>query len=55
MHKELVPSELIRTKPKTWDELGPLAQKLTKRDSNGMIRQYDLLFEWWNWNEVCRR
>jgi multiple sugar transport system substrate-binding protein len=49
MHEELVPKELIRTKPRTWDELGQLAQKLMKRDSRGRVTQYGLLFEWWNW------
>ena len=32
-----------------WDQLIPIAQKLTTRGSDGRIDRYGLLFEWWNW------
>ena len=35
--------------PWTWDQLIPIAQKLTKRGADGHITQYGLMFEWWNW------
>lgn len=33
----------------TWDQLIPIAQKLTKRDPDGKVERYGLMFEWWNW------
>jgi ABC-type glycerol-3-phosphate transport system substrate-binding protein len=35
--------------PWKWDQFIPIAQKLTKRDSEGRITQYGFMFEWWNW------
>ncbi len=51
LHRELVPPHLIATKPKTWEDMAKLAQKLTKRDAKGRVTQYGLLFEWWNWKQ----
>ncbi len=33
----------------TWQQLIPIAQRLTKRGPEGRITQYGLMFEWWNW------
>src|SRR5471030_2140453 len=33
----------------TWNEFIPIAQKLTRRGSDGRIERYGYLFEWWNW------
>lgn len=49
VHEELVPPELIKNPPKTWDEIAAVAQKFMKRDANGRVTQYGLLFEWWAW------
>lgn len=48
-HDDLVPDELVQEPPKTWDDLALIAQKLMKRDAQGRVSQYGLLFEWWAW------
>lgn len=35
--------------PWTWDQMIPIAEKLTQREPDGRVQQYGLLFEWWNW------
>ncbi len=50
-HQDLI-REAGVTIPKgswTWEQLIPIAQRLTKRGADGRITQYGLMFEWWNW------
>ncbi|HEX2998774.1 MAG TPA: sugar ABC transporter substrate-binding protein [Armatimonadota bacterium] len=37
--------------PWTWQQFIPLAQRLTVRDSNGRVKQYGLLCDWYNWQQ----
>jgi multiple sugar transport system substrate-binding protein len=49
-HADLLRQEgiAIPKAPWRWEQLIPLAQKLTKRGPDGKIERYGLLFEWWN-------
>ncbi len=33
----------------TWKAFVPLAQRLTRRDKNGHIKQYGFMYDWYNW------
>lgn len=48
-HQELMPAGLLPARIESWDQLAQIAQQLTKRDANGRVQRYGLLFEWWNW------
>jgi ABC-type glycerol-3-phosphate transport system substrate-binding protein len=37
--------------PWTWEELIPLAQRLTVRDEHGRIEHFGLFCDWWNWQQ----
>lgn len=40
--------------PWKWPEFIELAQKLTRRDSNGKPLQYGFIFEWWQWGDFLK-
>jgi multiple sugar transport system substrate-binding protein len=39
----------LPTGPWSWNQLIPIAQKLTTHSPDGRVDRYGLLFEWWNW------
>src|SRR5207237_10773923 len=47
-HKDLIARAGVRIPngPWTWDELVPIAKKLTIRDADGRVTQYGLLIDW---------
>ena len=50
-HKDLLRADHTELPKGTWswDQLIPIAEKLTKRGTDGRVERYGLLFEWWNW------
>ncbi len=52
VNRDLVESEGIALPkgPMTWEQLIPIAQKLTKRDASGQPIQFGFLFDWWNYD-----
>jgi len=38
--------------PITWDQIIPIAQRLTQRDSTGRITRFGLMIAWWNWKHI---
>ncbi len=53
-HKDLFDAAglLYPSGPVKWDAMIQLAQRLTKRDAEGRISQFGLLFPWWNFGHV---
>ncbi len=43
------------TGPMTWQELVPIAQRLTLRDARGRVKQYGLLMDWSAWSQFVRQ
>ena len=50
-HKGIFEAEgiLFPKGPMTWDQFLPLAKRLTKRNANGRVERFGLMFDWWSW------
>ncbi len=44
-----------KSRPWTWEEFIPLAQRLTVRDANGRVKQYGCFIDFWQWRFFVRQ